>query len=164
MIEKVHIKNTLIAVFVVLLGCGGTLTEADCAWEGIHEGLSVPINRGNGLVSYRFDRAGYHGGGDSDWGQLETTFVDCSTGTFVTLRSFAQHHDASYKFNRSEEVEAILSDIPIGSAGETVDYLLEQAKAQNVPTRTEISDTEYCGCRVFYPELRNDKKTYEATL
>ncbi|MCB2095089.1 MAG: hypothetical protein H6901_05825 [Rhodobacteraceae bacterium] len=167
-------KNVfLISGLSGLAACAGMfLSTSDCAASfGGHGGVGEPYDVGGGLVANE--------GGDSspdETGRDNFSFVeieDCRSGRnlFVTYSSSRTDYDdkivipQKYDASRFGEFKAKMSEAAT-SIG--LDGIVESARdfgysAREYAAIYQNGRAETCRCRVLYPELRGDKKPYEAS-
>ncbi|MGB7268474.1 MAG: hypothetical protein WBC90_03005 [Albidovulum sp.] len=165
-------KIYIIPVFAALSACAGMfLSPSDCtAAFGGHGGVGEPYDLGGGLVANE--------GGDSqpdDTWRDNHRFVeieDCSSGQnlFVTYSASRTDYDGNlvmpekYDVSRFDEFKTKMSE---NAASLGLDGIVELAREFGYSAREyaaiyQDDSAETCRCRVFHPELRGDKKPYEA--
>ena len=162
----------IILGIAALAACAGVfLSPADCtAAFGGHGGVGEPYDVGGGLVANE--------GGDSspdETGRDNVSFVeieDCRSGQnlFVTYSFSRTDYDdkivipQKYDVSRFDEFKARIShaatDIGLSGVVELAGEFGYSAREYAAIYQDDRAET--CRCRVFYPELRGDKKPYEA--
>ncbi|EAQ46117.1 NADH dehydrogenase subunit J [Roseobacter sp. MED193] len=144
------------------MACSLQLSAQDCSVNFIHHALDAPEDWSQGHVLSRGGHSGYHNPSDA-WGAVELTLENCATGQNVVVRTSEQREDTTEVFNAADKVEALMNDISsLANANTWVSRLQSQAMNSGAKVRhSGISNTESCGCRVFYPELRGNKEPYK---
>jgi hypothetical protein len=127
----------------------------------IHHATRAPTDYGNGVILMHNSHAGYHNPSDY-WGATRVTFVDCATGRAVELTRTARNNAGWRVINKERAVTRLLEDGTGMQPDQLFAMVTERAERRRVPMESWTIEGETCGCRAFYPELRGNKKRYEA--
>lgn len=139
---------------------GGPTKPEQCSYQMVHHSIAAPRDLGGGLIVADRNHGGYHGA--DHWAADRALVTDCGSGSEILLERSASEGIGETVHDRAPQVDALLSKVQgPGEAAERMAYLRSQAKRQRIHAEEFSSDAESCGCRVFYPELRGDKKPYQ---
>ncbi|MBD3676854.1 MAG: hypothetical protein HUJ27_00440 [Rhodobacteraceae bacterium] len=156
-----RIKAVIIPmVAIMLLGGASQFGPQDCVSDYIHHSNLAPTDFGNGIVLEHQEHVGYHSPTDY-WGAKRVTLVDCARGREIQLTRSARNGAGWRVVRRERAVQRLLDGGEGLRPDELFAYVEERAEKSRIPIEQSTFETETCGCRAFYPELRGDKKRYE---
>ena len=147
---------------VVLVACAAQLSAEDCGDSYIHHISDLPEDFGEGHTLTYSGHKGYHNPSDA-WGADEVKLQNCATGAWTRVRMAEQNEYGKDVYNYATETKAELERLKETPAGSWVSSFEQTAQKLGAKLKgAGVSDTETCGCKVFYPDLRGDKKRFEA--
>jgi len=150
----------------VLAACAGLyLSPDDCrVMFGGHGGTNPPFDFGRGLVGTE--------GSDSPPDGYSYSFFeikDCRSGQVAQVNTalWEQRGKGWVNILRNADPDGFKTAVLSREKGQEFEWILQSLERYgltgNVVTAVyEDHETETCGCRVYYPELRGDKEPYEA--
>jgi hypothetical protein len=165
-------ENTVGLLFIAtfsLVACTRLfLTPEDCFISfGGHGGVGSPYKLANGIIA-----ADGGGSNPDDDGRDNFAFIqfqDCASGSYKTVHYSSFRTDYDSNIVRLDKYDPSL----IGefrsrakvNTGELSEIAVLASEFKYGVTETgaapEAEQTETCGCRIFYPELRGNKQRYE---
>ncbi|MFT5006972.1 MAG: hypothetical protein ACI8YI_002603, partial [Paracoccaceae bacterium] len=108
------------------------------------------------------NHVGYHNPSDY-WGVDKVRIDSCESGEGLLVTMTARDGTGKYVFNKSIRFKKIVDFVGTLESDKIISTLVNKANSFRLPAKRWVSQNETCGCQVFYPKLRGDKKRYKAS-